>query len=193
MALSNMTLWSMGCAAALLCAATFTDLRWRRIPNYLTFPAIAIGLVLYLLTGGWKGLLLSLSGAIVAPSMLSLAHGGKGLGMGDIKLSMALGALLGPAVGAVAMLLSMIAGAGVAMIWMIKETGMFGHGTLSAVIGRVLSKEPASGGNKQENLGGLTIPYGVAIAIGTLTTLVICLWTGNENWFLWLVTVAETQ
>lgn len=192
MALSNMTLWSMGCAAALLCAATFTDLRWRRIPNYLTFPAIMIGLVLYLLAGGWKGLLLSLSGAVLAPSMLSLAHGGKGLGMGDIKLSMALGALLGPAVGAVAMLLSMIAGAGVAMVWMIKETGMFGYGALNKILGRVLSKELISRENAETNPGGLTIPYGVAISIGTLTTLVICLWTGNENWFLWLVTVAET-
>ena len=35
--------------------------------------------------------------------------------------------------------------------------------------------------------------YGVAIALGTLLSLVVCLWTGTENWYFWFVTVAAMQ
>jgi prepilin peptidase CpaA len=184
----------MGLTVILLGAASYTDLRWRRIPNYLTFPATGAGLLLYLVTGGWLGLLLSIGGALLAPSILYLAHGGKGPGMGDIKLAAALGALLGPALGAVAMLLSMIAGAGVAMVWMAKEWGIFGYGKMRAGISRSLSRRaPDAGGKSPQTVGRLAFPYGLAIAIGTLLTLVVTLWTGTQNWFLWFVTAAGTQ
>jgi prepilin peptidase CpaA len=185
------SIWSMGCAIILLGAASYTDIRWRRIPNYLTFPAFGLGLILYLVTGGWIGLLLALSGALLAPSILSLAHGGKGLGMGDIKLAMACGALLGPILGAVAMVLSMIAGAGVALFWMAKEWGMFGYGRVHTGITAVLGRDRKSEASP-EGVSKLAVPYGLAIAIGTLFTLVVSLWTGKQDWFLWLVTATGT-
>jgi prepilin peptidase CpaA len=187
LALPAVSTWSMGCAIALLGAASYTDLRWRRIPNYLTFPGFGLGLILYLATGGWIGLLLGVSGALLAPSLLSLAHGGKGLGMGDIKLAIALGALLGPILGAVAMVLSMIAGAGVALFWMAKEWGMFGHGRVHSGITAVLGRN-RKGGAAEGGVSKLAVPYGLAIAIGTLFTLVVSLWTGKQDWFLWFVT-----
>lgn len=183
--------WSMGIAIILLGAASYTDLRWRRIPNYLTFPAFGLGLILYLVTGSWMGLLLSLSGALLAPSILSLAHGGKGLGMGDIKLAMALGALLGPILGAVAMVFSMIAGAGVALFWMAKDLGVFGYGRVQSGITAVLGRG-RKGGESESDVTKLAVPYGLAIAIGTLLTLVVSLWTGKQDWFLWLVTATGT-
>jgi prepilin peptidase CpaA len=183
----------MGFTVILLGAASYTDLRWRRIPNYLTFPAIGVGLVLSLATDGWLGLLLSLGGAVLAPSILVLAHGGKGPGMGDIKLAAALGALLGPALGAAAMIVSMIAGAGVAMVWMAKEWGIFGHGKVKEGITRSLSRRGRrTEGGPSLNTGGLAIPYGLALAIGTLLTLVVSLWTGTQHWFLWFVTGGGT-
>lgn len=185
--------FNMGFTVILLGAASYTDIRWRRIPNYLTFPAIGIGLALSLATGGWLGLLLSLGGTLLAPSILVLAHGGKGPGMGDIKLAAALGALLGPALGAVAMVISMIAGAGVAMVWMAKDWGIFGHGRLKEGITRLLSRRSRKTTEApSRNPGGLTIPYGLALAVGTLLTLAVCLWTGTQHWFLWFVTGAAT-
>ena len=173
--------WSMGTTVVLLGAASYTDLRWRRIPNVLTFPAIGLGVTLYSLTGGWGGFLLSVSGTLLAPCVVVLMHGGKGPGRGDIKLAAALGALLGPSLGTLAMLLSMIAGGFLAMGWMLKEWGFFGHG--------LFRRRDREGQASGKPVGSLTIPYGVAIALGTLLTLVVCLWTGIENWYFWFVTV----
>lgn len=190
----NLPTWSMVTTVILLGAATYTDLRWRRIPNYLTFPAIAAGLALNAAFNGWEGLLLSLSGLILAPSLLSLFHGGKGLGMGDIKLAAALGALLGPALGVLAMVLSMVVGGFLAIAYLMKEWGVFGgrwtsgaDGLPSGNKGSTVDSEPEAAPSP---VGGLTIPYGLAFTFGTLLTLVVCLWTGKENWYFWSEMIA---
>lgn len=189
MAEPTLPFWSMGFSVILVGIASYTDLRWRRIPNVLTFPAMGCGLILYLVTGGWEGLLLSLSGALIAPSILSLVHGGKGPGMGDIKMAAALGAILGPTLGVVAMLMSMIVGGVIAALWVSVEWGMFGHGWLDDGVGRLFGRSPKEPAVERKDVSGVAIPYGVALAIGTLLTLVVCLWTGKEQWF-WFATVA---
>lgn len=113
--------WSIAVVIVLLVASTYSDLRWRRIPNVLTFPAIATGLLVYGVTNGWQGFLLSLSGAVLSPCLVSLMHGGRGPGMGDLKLAAAVGALMGPILGTAAMLLSMIVGGFVALGWAMRE------------------------------------------------------------------------
>ena len=185
-------IWSMGSTIVLLGAASYTDIRWRRIPNVLTFPAIALGLVLHLITGGWEGLLLSISGTLLAPCVLHLMHGGKGLGMGDIKLAAALGALLGPSLGTLAMLLSMVSGGFLAIAWILKEWGFFGQ--LTSFKNQPPKPIDSRGQDEKalKDVTKMTIPYGVAIALGTLLTLVVCLWTGKESWYFWFVTSAAS-
>ena len=185
----TLPIWSMGFSVILVGVASYTDIRWRRIPNVLTFPAMGCGLILYLVTGGWEGLLLSLSGALLAPSILSLVHGGKGPGMGDIKMAAALGALLGPTLGVVAMLVSVIVGGLIAALWVSVEWGIFGRGWLNDWMGRLFGRSRKEPAVQRKDVSGVAIPYGVALAIGTLLTLVVCLWTGKEQWF-WSATVA---
>jgi prepilin peptidase CpaA len=180
--------WGAVILTLVLIGTTYTDLRWRRIPNYLTFPAFGLGLVLSGLNSGWEGLLLSLSGALLSPCLVSLMHGGRGPGMGDLKLAAAIGAFLGPVIGTVAMLLSMIAGGVVALVWAMREWGTFGEGRINDFVGRLyfLGKRPPPPG---EDVSPSTIPYGVALAVGTLLTLVVCQCTGKQG-FLSYVTHA---
>ena len=49
-----------------LCVATFTDLRSRRIPNWLVLPFLALGFVVSGWQQGWHGLGQSLEGAALA-------------------------------------------------------------------------------------------------------------------------------
>lgn len=90
----NHVIWSLSAAFAL--AAGITDLRWRRIPNWLTFPAAATALIFHVVAGGWPGAKLSLLGAALGLGVLLPFVLIRSLGGGDWKLVGGLGAFFGP-------------------------------------------------------------------------------------------------
>ena len=83
-------------ALTLVAIAACTDVRSRRIPNWLTVPACILGISLHRFLGGWSGLKLSLEGAGIALAVLFPVVLLRGLGAGDWKLFGALGAFVGP-------------------------------------------------------------------------------------------------
>jgi prepilin peptidase CpaA len=90
----NNTIWILSAIVAL--TAGVTDARWRRIPNWLTYPAVPIAILLHTLADSSHGAWLSLKGTalglgIMLPLVLIRALGG-----GDWKLVGALGAFFGP-------------------------------------------------------------------------------------------------
>jgi prepilin peptidase CpaA len=76
-------------------AMAWTDLRTRRIPNYLTFGGAAAGMGYHLGYHGWSGLAGSLAGLVLGLSLLLLPYAKGGLGAGDVKALAAMGAWLG--------------------------------------------------------------------------------------------------
>jgi len=181
------------CASALTAAAVgiamITDLRSRRIPNLLTFPAMAVGLLLRTHFQGWEGLALSLCGMIGGPAVLLILHTGRGLGMGDIKLAAAVGAILGPPLTLVAMLLTALAGGAIAILSQLRPGGVLGQALAVVMIGvpgmHRFAKAQAA---VPQSTTPATIPYGVGIAIGSLLTIVVYWCTKSDSWFLWHVT-----
>ncbi|MGD0158225.1 MAG: prepilin peptidase [Terracidiphilus sp.] len=76
--------------------ATFTDLRSRRIPNWLVFPFLGCGIAASIWAHGWHGVEQSILGAglgLLAYGVLFLMGG---MGAGDVKLCAAIGAWIGP-------------------------------------------------------------------------------------------------
>jgi prepilin peptidase CpaA len=79
-------------------AACWFDVRTRRIPNRLTFPAAALGLIAATVTQGGHGAVWSAAGFLVGLAIFFPLFALRGLGGGDVKLMGALGAWLGTSV-----------------------------------------------------------------------------------------------
>jgi prepilin peptidase CpaA len=87
-------LWILAAAFAL--TAGITDFRYRKIPNWLTYPAIPIAVLLHWIIAGGHAALLSLGGAAAGLAVLLPFVLLGGLGGGDWKLVGALGAFFEP-------------------------------------------------------------------------------------------------
>jgi leader peptidase (prepilin peptidase)/N-methyltransferase len=87
---------------ALLIAVTFTDFEERMIPDRITLPGAAVGLLFQLHPSPWSGLMDGVLGLLVAGGLFYLiawlspkVFGREGMGGGDIKLAGMMGAFLG--------------------------------------------------------------------------------------------------
>jgi prepilin peptidase CpaA len=89
----NQAIWTLSAVFAL--TAGITDLRWRRIPNWLTYSAVPIAITLHAIADGWRGARLSLIGTGVGLAVLLPLVLLRSLGGGDWKLVGALGAFFG--------------------------------------------------------------------------------------------------
>jgi len=87
---------TQGVALAVAAAAAVSDLRTRRIPNFLTFGAAIAGLAYHLAIAGIGGLGQSAAGWFVGAAVFIVPFALRGLGGGDVKLLAALGAWVGP-------------------------------------------------------------------------------------------------
>lgn len=87
-------MWVWGLLAGAAVVACFTDLRAMRIPNWLTLPLLAAGLVHAGMTGGWHGLLLALGSSVVAGLVFIVGYAFFRGGAGDAKLMLAIGSWL---------------------------------------------------------------------------------------------------
>ena len=77
-------------AATALCCSCYTDLKDRKIPNYITFPTIILGIFLCILSPE-KDLLYAVIGLGIWFFLGALNL----MGLGDVKLMMALSVLFG--------------------------------------------------------------------------------------------------
>ncbi len=91
----ELSLITLSAAAALTGLAAYTDLKRQRIPNWLTAPAAALGLVYHALAPDGSGAPFAALGLAVGLALLLLPALLGGSGMGDVKLLGALGAWLG--------------------------------------------------------------------------------------------------
>ena len=58
----------------LLVTAIYTDLRWSRIPNWLTFSAMVVGIAGQAWTGGLHGALFSVAGLSIGLGLFLLPY-----------------------------------------------------------------------------------------------------------------------
>src|SRR5262245_51807698 len=117
----NVPFWAAIPALTLAALAARADVRTRKIPNRLTFPAMLLGLATHLVLGGPAGLWSALAGMAIAGVVLIPGWLMKWMGAGDVKLMAAAGAWLAFPHAAFAMLASLVAGGVIAAVVAIRR------------------------------------------------------------------------
>lgn len=158
-------------AVAVSIAALY-DYKWRRIPNFITFPALGLGLLAHAISAGWGGLVFSLKGLAVGGGAFLIFYLMGAIGAGDVKLMGSVGACLGAERILTALMLTVFIG-GLMALWKLVFNSSAGN--IMSRFRRLASdfSWKAHFTAEAANINPLedTIPYGVAIAIGTLITL----------------------
>lgn len=184
-----------------LIVASYTDVTQRKVYNWTTYPAVALGLALgYLaagvghaptLSGPGAGLLDRLAGLGLGFGILfafNRAHDARAVGVGDVKLMGAIGSLLGAYLTLWALFWGSLVGAVIA-VWVLLGQGKLMRGVGRSLMAAIRLKPSSAGkdaggkeaGNKEagsnEGEDGeetppeqQRIPYGVALAFGTMVT-----------------------
>ena len=173
----------------ILAFSLFFDLTRKKIPNFLTFPAILLGLGLNTVFGGLEGFLFSFFGFGLGLLIFIIPFAMGGMGGGDVKLMGAIGALMGTQFIIQSAVFTAIVGGIMAIIYMITSgqffrmfnkmlgfvfaplftslyirSGVYLFSRISLYFSSVRDKE-------REKSTPVYMPYGVAIALGTLVVL----------------------
>ena len=155
----------LACAVLVSLVAAYTDLRWRRIPNWLTVPGFFLGLTLNVAHGGWPGLKTSLLGAVLGLLLLFPFVVLRSLGAGDWKLSGAVGSFLGPGV-LINVLLGSVFVAGLMAVVLVIYKGRVRETmrNLRHLVGSLATFRMPGPELTLDSPRSLKVPYGVALA-----------------------------
>lgn len=158
--------------AVLVIAAIF-DYRFKKVPNIITFPAIAAGISMAFLEKGFMGLSVSIAGLIIGMALLYLPYAAGGMGAGDVKFLGAIGAIKGPWFVFIAFLATAIIGGLMAIFriaFVLKRADMriLGESVRTAFYTRSLSALEIPEYARKEKL-----PYAIAISAGAAACLLL--------------------
>lgn len=78
-----------------IAVAFYLDVRYQKIPNWLSVSGVVVGLVYHTYLNGFQGFKFSFLGMIVGTVILLLLYMFKGVGGGDVKLFSGIGAITG--------------------------------------------------------------------------------------------------
>jgi prepilin peptidase CpaA len=169
---------------ALVLGAAVYDLRYRRIPNWLTLLGAVLGLLLntfpgllyqHFLRADWSGLWFSLKGLGLAFGIYLFLYALRAMGAGDVKLMAAVGAIAGPQNWFGIFIVTALVGGAMALILVtvsgrVKKT-LF---NVSFILSEMKSGRPAYLANEELDVRSkkaMGLPHGAVIALGTVVFL----------------------
>ena len=162
----------------LLLAAAVFDVRYRRIPNWLTVSGVVLGVALNTIIGPpVAGLVFSLLGLAVGFGIYAILYSLRAMGAGDVKLMAAVGALVGWERWFGIFFITALIGGVMAVILVVargrlKKT-IF---NVSFILSEMKSGRPAYLANEEldvKNKKALGLPHGAVIAVSTVFYLAL--------------------
>ena len=136
----------------MLISAAYCDIRYKRIYNYITVPAIVIALIVNYEIAGVRGVISALGGGVIASFPFIIVYALKGIGAGDVKLIAAVCTMSGMPCALYIIFYTTLIGFIMAVWALIKEGGT--ADLFKVFLGRKKTSKTR------------TIPYGLAIVAG---------------------------
>lgn len=155
----------------MLTAAMWWDVRSNRIPNVLVLSGLIFGVLLRVRLGGLAELLVAIEGFAVGMVLLLPLYLLRAMGAGDVKLMGMVGAFLGPINVIGALFGTFLVGGVLAVVFALRINKL---SNMLQNIKLILFSASIKMSNRQTpTMDGLPVsvgklPYGVAIALGTL-------------------------
>jgi prepilin peptidase CpaA len=171
--------WQVWLLSGILVVAAVID-GWKlRVPNWLTFPLILSGWAFSGVCFGWEGLGWSLLGTAVGLGLLLPAYAVGGMGAGDVKLLAGVGAWVGATTTFYAFCVSAVFGGIIALAMVCFRRQWHRHfAQFTAILTEIMvirSPGTLSELAAERKSSMLLLPYGIPIAIGTITYFI---WAG---------------
>jgi prepilin peptidase CpaA len=152
---------------------TYYDVRYRRIPNAFVLATLVGGLAANIIFAGFTGLRESLGGCLIAFSLMFIMHIFGAMGAGDVKLFAAIGSVVGASFVLPTLFVVVMTGGVLGVVSMVRAGAV--RATLQRVLMILVGLLPgwrmprfAVPADRRH-----TIPYGVAITLGSLISLAV--------------------
>jgi prepilin peptidase CpaA len=156
--------------SAVLLACLYTDIRYKRIYNVITFPAAVVAIFANLYLHGLNGGIYSLKGLVLGLGLLFIPFVMGGIGAGDVKLLGIIGAFKGPEFVWFTFLYMALTGGLISLVIMARNKNIAFR--LKAILFTLLSfigiTPKINYLETIESSAALTFPYGIAITTGAV-------------------------
>ena len=151
----------------------YYDVRYRRIPNAFVLATLLAGVSINAIFGGLPGVLASLGGCAFAFSLMFLLHVFGAMGAGDVKLFAAIGAVTGTQLVLPTFIVVILTGGLLAVVSMVRAGKVITtmHRVLQIFVGMLPGWQMPKFAIPVDRKH--TIPYGVAITMGSVISLAI--------------------
>jgi prepilin peptidase CpaA len=152
---------------------SYYDVRYRRIPNPFVLATLTVGIFTNAIIGGLNGALMSLGGCVLAFFLMFILHVFGAMGAGDVKLFAAIGSVMGASLVLPTFFVVVLTGGLLALVSMFRAGAVRQtmHNVLLLLVGLMPGwKMPRFSIPADRRY---TIPYGVAITLGSLISLAL--------------------
>ena len=150
--------------------AALTDVKRRRIPNWLTGTGILIAFAVHLALAGLPGIRFAAQGMLIAFALYLVLYLLRALGAGDVKLMAAVGAFSGYAIWLDIFFATALIGALVALFQVLTKRKLIevlaNMGTIVLELFHLRAPYRANTALDVRSPAAFTLPHGIAIAAG---------------------------
>jgi prepilin peptidase CpaA len=162
---------------AVVLGAAVYDVRYRRIPNWLSVGGVLLGFALNSFLWGWPGFRHSLIGFAVGFFSYLALYMLRAMGAGDVKLMAAVGAIVGlPNWFGIFIVTAIVGGIMALILVTVRKRVKSTFWNVGYILNEMKSGRPAYAGKEELDVHhpkAVGLPHGAVIAVGTLFYLAL--------------------